>query len=63
MPDNRDDDQDAIQEAEKEAALSAAFFKKLIADGVDERAAREMATGYTIARQRRQRREPWELGD
>ena len=50
-------------EAEQEAALAAAFYAKLIADGVDERAAREMATGYVIARQRRRDPEPWELPD
>ena len=49
-------------EAEAEAEMAAVYYQRLLDRGVDERAAREMAVGYTIARQRRERREPWEFG-
>lgn len=52
---------DKIEEAKAEAEMAAAFYEQLVRSGVDERAAREMATGYVIARQRREKRESWEL--
>jgi hypothetical protein len=56
VPDERTD-------AERHADEAATFYEHLLHRGIDERAARELAVAYVLGRLRREKREPWEIGD
>jgi hypothetical protein len=50
-------------QAERDAAMAAAFFDALVASGKSEQVAAQLTSAYILGRLRRGSREPWDLAD
>ena len=50
-------------EDEREAEHAASFYQHLLHRGIPEDAARQLTVAYVLGRQRRERREPWEIAE